>query len=93
MRSPAGQVLAVPAGWELLPPGDAALTRRVKAAGDYWPVAERKGRKLFSRGIWAPSATIAQFRVDLEAERATPAFAKKRAADAKRREQAQTEYV
>ncbi|MFN9270545.1 MAG: DUF2293 domain-containing protein, partial [Planctomycetaceae bacterium] len=27
-----GQVRTVPAGWALLPPGDAALTRRVKAA-------------------------------------------------------------
>jgi len=35
-------------GWVLLPPGDAALTRRVKAAGDHWVVAEKKGRKVFA---------------------------------------------
>lgn len=29
-RRPSGQTLEVPPGWELLPPGDAALTRRVK---------------------------------------------------------------
>jgi hypothetical protein len=32
----------------LLPPGDAALTRRVKAADDHWVVQEKKGRKVFS---------------------------------------------
>ena len=34
VRDSHGRVLEVPAGWALLPPGDAALTRRVKAAGD-----------------------------------------------------------
>jgi hypothetical protein len=29
-RKPSGQTLAVPTGWILLPPGDAALTRRVR---------------------------------------------------------------
>jgi hypothetical protein len=43
------QVLTVPEGWMLLPPGDAALTRRVKATGDHWVVQEKKGRKVFSR--------------------------------------------
>jgi len=28
-RTPSGQTLEVPNGWELPPPGDAALTRRV----------------------------------------------------------------
>jgi hypothetical protein len=32
VRTADGKVLTVPAGWVLLPPGDAALTRRVKAA-------------------------------------------------------------
>ena len=31
VRTAAGQTLRVPADWTLLPPGDAALTRRVKA--------------------------------------------------------------
>jgi hypothetical protein len=29
------KVLTAPDDWVLLPPGDAALTRRVKAAGDH----------------------------------------------------------
>jgi len=88
-----GQVLTAPVGWILFPPGDAALTRRVKAAGDHWVVAEKKGRKVFSRGVWAPAATIDRIRADLEAERSTEGFAKKKEADAKRRERAQDLYI
>jgi len=76
----------VPEGWILLQPGDAALTRRVKAAGDHWVVQERKGRKVFSQGVWAPAATIERIRADLVTERSTDGFAKKKAADARRRE-------
>lgn len=76
-----------------MPPGDAALTRRVKVAGDHWVLQEKKGRKVFSRGLWAPGQVIAQIRSDLEAERSTDSYAKKRKADVRRREQAQTDYV
>ena len=93
VRSPDGKVLAVPAGWTLLPPGDAALTRRVKAAGEHWVVQEKKGRKMFSRGVWAPAATIARIREALVAERSTETYAKRQAAGAKRREKVQTAYV
>lgn len=93
VRTAAGRVLSIPAGWALLPPGDAALTRRVKAAGSHWVVQERKGRRTFSRGVWAPAETIERIRSELEAERATPAYARRRQADVRRREQAQTEYA
>jgi len=93
VRSANGEVLTVPDGWVLLPPGDAALTRRVKAAGDHWVVQEKKGRKVFSRGVWAPAETIDRIRAELEAERSTEGYAKRKAADAKRRENAQAEYV
>lgn len=91
--SAAGEILSVPEGWALLPPGDAALTRRVKAAGEHWVVQEKKGRKVFSRGIWAPAATIERIRVELEAERSTDGYARRKAADARRREKAQADYV
>lgn len=91
--APDSRVLPVPEGWALLPPGDAALTRRVKSAGDYWAVAEKVGRKLFSRGIWAAEATIQAIRAELDAERSTEGFARRKAADARRREKAQGEYV
>src|SRR5438309_7446880 len=93
VRAADGSVLTAPVDWILLPPGDAALTRRVKAAGDHWVVAERKGRKVFSRGIWTAATTIERIRADLEAERSTESFTKKKAADARRREKTQAEYV
>jgi hypothetical protein len=93
VRAPDGTVKTPPEGWILLPPGDAALTRRVKAAGDHWIVQEKRGRKVFSHGVWAAAATIEQIRLALETERATEGFAKRKEADSKRREKAQVEYV
>lgn len=93
VRAADGKVLTAPAGWVLLPPGDAALTRRVKAAGDHWVVQEKRGRKIFSRGVWAPAATIERVRTELDAERSTESFAKRQKADARRREKAQAVYV
>ena len=93
VRAPDGRVLTVPEGWALLPPGDAALTRRVKAAGDHCVVAEKRGRKVFSRGIWTAATTIDRIRAELEVERSTDAFAKKKEAGARRRDKAQAVYV
>jgi hypothetical protein len=85
--------LTAPDGWALLLPGDAALTRRVKEAGHHWVVQERKGRKVFSRGVWAPAATIERIRAELEVERSTEGYARRKEADARRRDRAQAEYV
>jgi hypothetical protein len=65
----------------------------VKAAGGHWIVQEKKGRKIFSRGVWAPATTIDRIREELKTERSTEAFTKRKAADARRREKAQSEYV
>ncbi|MFO0806391.1 MAG: hypothetical protein U0791_25080 [Gemmataceae bacterium] len=89
VRTAKGKVLTAPEDWVLLPHGDAALTRRVKEAGDHWMVAEKKGRKLFSRGVWAYAATIGRIRADLVAERSTESFAKNKDVDARRREKVQ----
>src|SRR5512133_2357564 len=93
VRAADGTVHTAPEGWALLPPGDAALTRRVKAAGDHWVVQEKKGRKVFSRGVWAAATTIAKIRAELEAERSTEKYAKRKEADDQRRDKKQTEYV
>ena len=91
--APDGRRLSPPSTWACLPPGDAGLTRRVKAAGPSWAVIENKGRKKFSKGLWAPAETIAAQRAALEAERSTESYAKKRAADTSRRERTQADYV
>jgi hypothetical protein len=93
VRSADGKVLTAPRGWTLLLPGDAALTRRVKAAGEHWVVQEKKGRKVFSRGVWAAAATIDTIRAELEAERSTEQYVKRKRSDARRRDQAQAKYV
>lgn len=56
-------------------------------------VQEKKGRKTFSRGVWAPAATIDRIRAKLEAERTTDGYARRKEADASRRDKAQAEYV
>src|SRR5918997_8291 len=93
VRAADGTLRTAPEGWALLPPGDAGLTRRVKAAGDHWVVQETVGRKMFSRGVWAPAGTIERIRAELEAERSTVSYAKRKESDARRRGQAQAEYV
>ena len=72
---PDGTRHTVPPGWECLPPGDAGLTRRVKSLGPSWAIIEKRGRKAFSKGLWAPREHIQSAKLALEAERSTPAYA------------------
>ena len=87
------RVLAVPDDWELLPPGDAALSRRIKQDGPTWTVVEIKGRKRFSRGIWAPAARIAALRAERAIEQQDPAYQRQLEAGRKRRAAEQEAYV
>lgn len=91
--APDGTRLSPPPGWVCLPPGDAALTRRVKLAGPSWAVLEKRGRKIFSKGLWAPQANVESVRTAIDAERSTENYAKKRQTDLARRERTQAEYV
>lgn len=93
VRAADGTVLAAPDGWALLPPGDAGLTRRVKAAGDHWVVKEKVGRRMFSRGVWASAATIERIMAELDTERSTEGYVRKQEAASRRREVAQAGYV
>lgn len=92
-RAPDGKLMSPPAEWSCLPPGDAGLTRRVKAAGPSWLVVEKRGRKVFSKGLWAPTAHIESARAALDAERATESYAKRQESAALRRDRAQADYV
>ena len=87
-----GKPLKIPAGWSLLPPGDAALSRRIKKDGPTWTVKEPKGRKMFSKGIWAPAERIEILRQQLVSERQDPSYQKKLDAGRARREREQEEY-
>lgn len=91
--APDGTKHAAPVGWGCLPPGDAGLTRRVKQLGPSWAIIEKRGRKAFSKGLWAPRENIEAAKQALEAERSTPAYAKKRASATARRDHEQASYV
>ena len=87
-----GEILTVPASWSLLPPGDAGLTGRVKKAGPTWTVQEKRGRKLFSRGVWAPAEVIEAIRRELLVEREDPSYARKLESGRRRRAAEQERY-
>jgi hypothetical protein len=91
--APDGSKLRAPLGWACLPPGDAGLTRRVKQLGPSWAIIEKRGRKAFSKGLWAPRENIEAAKQALEAERGTEAYAKKRASATQRRVREQAAYV
>lgn len=91
--APDGTRHTAPAGWGCLPPGDAGLTRRVKSLGPSWAIIEKRGRKAFSKGLWAPRENIEAAKLALAVERSTLAYAKKRAAAGARREHEQAAYV
>lgn len=87
------RVMTVPDDWALLPPGDPALSRRIKEDGPSWTVVEVKGRKRFSRGIWAPAARIEALRAELVIERRDPSYQRKLEAGRRRRAEEQADYV
>jgi len=86
------ELLKIPEGWALLAPGDAALSRRIKKDGPTWTVKEPKGRKMFSKGIYAPAERIEFLRTQLIAEREDPSYQKKLDAGRARREKEQEAY-
>jgi hypothetical protein len=87
-----GELLTVPAGWSLLPPGDAGLTGRVKKAAPSWTVQEKRGRKTFSHGVWAPTPIIERTRSALLREREDPAYARQLERGRQRRAVAEAQY-
>ena len=88
-----GRFVDMPEGWEFVPSGDPALTRRLKAAAyDYWIVKRKVGRKEFGIGLCVPKGLAADIAEQLKAERETPEYQKKLEAGRKRREKEQKEY-
>lgn len=81
-----------PDGWELLPSGDAFLTRQVKATGHYWVLFRPKGRGQHRRqlGLLAPIEAIAAAR---EAAAVTAARREtRRESSSRQRERTETAY-
>lgn len=93
VRSAEGATLFVPDDWALLPPGDAALSRRVKAEGPCWTVKDRRGKRVISLGIWAPRERIERLGAALLNERQDPSYQRKLEAGRKRRQVEQDVYA
>ncbi|MCB2182780.1 MAG: DUF2293 domain-containing protein [Desulfobulbaceae bacterium] len=87
-----GETLEIPAAWGCLKPGDAAVTRILKTLGPSWTAVHKKGRKTFSDGVWAPRENIEQAKAIVAKKRSDPAYAGKRQADLKRRQEKQRRY-
>lgn len=82
-----------PAGWECLPPGDAGLTRKVKAAGPTVTLQEKRGRKVFSKGVWADAKQIANAKAAVEKQRSSASYQNSLEKSRERRAKQQEEYV
>ncbi|MFH1216539.1 MAG: DUF2293 domain-containing protein [Pseudomonadota bacterium] len=87
-----GEKLSPPDGWAFLPAGDAGITKKVTAKGIFWRVQTQMGRRIISKGIWAPAATISSAKQEVEAVRSTEAYQKKLDSARQRRDKKQAEY-
>jgi len=87
-----GKLVAVPADWVFVPSGDAGLTRRLKSAGPYYLVVHRRRNRIEALGLLT-GARVDEIRMQLELERADPAYQQKLAAGKRSRERKQTLYV
>ena len=87
-----GEPLTPPGHWAFLPAGDAGVTRKVTANGDYWRVQVKQGRRTISKGIWASSALIAEAQKLVDAQRSTEAYKNRSEYDKQRRQQKQDQY-
>jgi hypothetical protein len=92
VRTENGEIVQVPSGWILLAPGDPGLTGRVKKAGPCWVMQEKRGRKVFSRGVWAKASMVETIRDALLKEREDPAYARKLETARRKRAVEQEQY-
>ena len=88
-----GLPVTPPEGWIFLPAGDAGVTRKVSSAGVFWRVQVKMGRRIISKGLWAPKNTIELAVLQMQSTRQTELYQKKVEAAKRRREKIQTEYV
>lgn len=88
-----GCFVDMPEGWEFIPSGDPALTRRLKAtATDYWIVKRKVGNKEFGVGLCVPKGLADGIAEQLKTERETPEYQRKLEAGRRRRKKDQEEY-
>ncbi|TKG94267.1 DUF2293 domain-containing protein [Puteibacter caeruleilacunae] len=87
-----GVTIVPPNDWSFLPAGDAGLTRKVTSKGVFWRVQVQKGRRAISKGIWAPTDTIAHAKSEIETLRNSESYQKKLAYSRNRSTEQQKKY-
>lgn len=87
-----GSYFVPPKHWTFLPAGDAGITRKITARGMYKRVQVKKGRRLISKGIWAPTNIIQDATTEVNATRQTDAYKTKLTKDRQRRAKKQEVY-
>lgn len=87
-----GRTVRLPADWVFVPSGDAGLTRRLKACGDYWKVVHLRRGRVEAIGLCVPAAVREQEESKLEAERETPEYERKLEAGRRARAAKQVRY-
>jgi len=88
-----GKRVEIPSGWGFLPAGEAGLTRKVTAKKQFWRLQVKKGRRVMSKGIWAPQITIDQAREEVEVQRNSPKYQHRLDSERRRREAKQAVYA
>lgn len=88
-----GEQLAIPQDWSLLPPGDAPLTKLVKAKGPTWLVQVKFKNRLISKGIWARQEHILSARKELDVKRSAPGYAERKERALARKELKNQQYA
>jgi len=72
-----GKFVTLPAEWVFVPSGDPGLTRRIKAATEYWCVVHYRKNRLESQGLCCSGAVAEAEKAKLEKERSDPAYLRK----------------
>ncbi len=87
-----GEILSPPADWGFMPAGDAGVTRKITSEGIYWRVQIKMGRRIISKGVWAPVDIIERAKNETEAVRSTLTYKKKLESSRNTRIKKQTVY-
>lgn len=87
-----GYGVSIPSAWEFLPAGDAGLTRKITSKGYYWRLKEKKGRRIISKGLWAPKNIIQQAKIDVDTQRQSTTYIKRKEYSLKYRAKQQEKY-
>lgn len=92
LKNEFGEPMRIPHGWKFLAAGDAGITRKVKAKQQYIKVEYKKGRRTYSKGIWAPAEIIIAATNIVTETRSTDAYKRKMESSAKLRQKKEQTY-